>query len=91
MRIQLCSSYSTTTFYFFLQEKVNVHGGAVSLGHPLGCSGARVLVTLLGVGAGYFNAFLGAICCSCLSCQPLTLVLVDSLSSLVSLKSKFVL
>lgn len=32
-----------------LQEKINVHGGAVSLGHPLGCSGARILVTLLGV------------------------------------------
>ncbi|XP_072971022.1 acetyl-CoA acetyltransferase 2-like isoform X2 [Typha angustifolia] len=32
-----------------LPEKVNVHGGAVSLGHPLGCSGARILVTLLGV------------------------------------------
>lgn len=32
-----------------MQEKVNVHGGAVSLGHPLGCSGARILVTLLGV------------------------------------------
>ncbi|KAK7846547.1 putative acetyl-coa acetyltransferase [Quercus suber] len=32
-----------------LQEKVNLHGGAVSLGHPLGCSGARILVTLLGV------------------------------------------
>ncbi|XP_059449860.1 acetyl-CoA acetyltransferase 2 [Corylus avellana] len=30
-------------------EKVNVHGGAVGLGHPLGCSGARILVTLLGV------------------------------------------
>ncbi|GLU20623.1 hypothetical protein SLE2022_368130 [Rubroshorea leprosula] len=30
-------------------EKVNVHGGAVSLGHPIGCSGARILVTLLGV------------------------------------------
>ncbi|KAJ4962709.1 hypothetical protein NE237_022648 [Protea cynaroides] len=30
-------------------ERVNVHGGAVSLGHPLGCSGARILVTLLGV------------------------------------------
>ncbi|KMZ65967.1 Peroxisomal acetoacetyl-CoA thiolase 2, Peroxisomal acetyl-CoA acetyltransferase 2 [Zostera marina] len=30
-------------------EKVNIHGGAVSLGHPLGCSGARILVTLLGV------------------------------------------
>ena len=28
-------------------ESVNVHGGAVSLGHPIGCSGARVLVTLL--------------------------------------------
>ena len=27
--------------------KVNVHGGAVSLGHPLGCSGARILVTLI--------------------------------------------
>lgn len=26
---------------------VNVHGGAVSLGHPIGCSGARVLVTLV--------------------------------------------
>jgi acetyl-CoA C-acetyltransferase len=30
-------------------ETVNVHGGAVSLGHPLGCSGARIMVTLLGV------------------------------------------
>ncbi|CAN4089963.1 unnamed protein product [Withania somnifera] len=29
--------------------KLNAHGGAVSLGHPLGCSGARILVTLLGV------------------------------------------
>ncbi|MAQ47302.1 MAG: acetyl-CoA C-acyltransferase [Flavobacteriales bacterium] len=28
-------------------KKVNVNGGAVSLGHPLGCSGARILVTLL--------------------------------------------
>ena len=27
--------------------RVNLHGGAVSLGHPLGCSGARILVTLL--------------------------------------------
>jgi acetyl-CoA C-acetyltransferase len=25
---------------------VNVNGGAVSLGHPLGCSGARIIVTL---------------------------------------------
>jgi acetyl-CoA C-acetyltransferase len=28
-------------------EKVNVRGGAVSMGHPIGCSGARILVTLL--------------------------------------------
>jgi acetyl-CoA C-acetyltransferase len=28
-------------------ERVNIHGGAVALGHPIGCSGARVLVTLL--------------------------------------------
>jgi acetyl-CoA C-acetyltransferase len=28
-------------------EKINVHGGAIALGHPLGASGARVLVTLL--------------------------------------------
>lgn len=30
-------------------SKVNVNGGAVSLGHPLGCSGARVIVTLINV------------------------------------------
>ena len=29
------------------QEKVNVHGGAVALGHPIGASGARILTTLL--------------------------------------------
>lgn len=44
-----------------MQEKVNAHGGAVSLGHPLGCSGARILVTLLGVtcdlGSLYFIFF----------------------------------
>ena len=30
-------------------SKVNVNGGAVSLGHPLGCSGARIVVTLINV------------------------------------------
>lgn len=30
-------------------NKVNVYGGAVAIGHPLGCSGARVVVTLLSV------------------------------------------
>ncbi|MSR30824.1 MAG: acetyl-CoA C-acetyltransferase [Gemmataceae bacterium] len=29
------------------EEKVNVHGGSIALGHPIGASGARVLVTLL--------------------------------------------
>ena len=27
--------------------KVNIHGGACALGHPIGCSGARILVTLI--------------------------------------------
>jgi acetyl-CoA C-acetyltransferase len=31
------------------ESKVNVNGGAVSLGHPLGCSGARIIVTLINV------------------------------------------
>ncbi|HVZ96578.1 MAG TPA: hypothetical protein VG847_06870, partial [Chitinophagaceae bacterium] len=30
-------------------SRVNVNGGAVSLGHPLGCSGARIIVTLINV------------------------------------------
>jgi acetyl-CoA C-acetyltransferase len=30
-------------------DKVNVNGGAVSLGHPLGCSGVRIIITLLNV------------------------------------------
>lgn len=31
------------------EEKVNLHGGAVAIGHPIGASGARILTTLLGV------------------------------------------
>lgn len=31
------------------EADVNLHGGAIALGHPLGCSGARILTTLLGV------------------------------------------
>jgi acetyl-CoA C-acetyltransferase len=38
--------------------KVNVNGGAVSLGHPLGCSGARIIVTLIHV-LGQQNAKIG--------------------------------
>jgi acetyl-CoA C-acetyltransferase len=29
------------------REKVNVNGGAIALGHPIGCTGARIVVTLL--------------------------------------------
>jgi len=28
-------------------DRVNVNGGAIALGHPLGCSGARILTTLI--------------------------------------------
>ncbi|MEH6747904.1 MAG: acetyl-CoA C-acyltransferase [Maribacter arcticus] len=40
-------------------SNVNVNGGAVSLGHPLGCSGARILITLMNV-LEQNNARLGA-------------------------------
>ncbi|MDF0708619.1 acetyl-CoA C-acyltransferase [Flagellimonas okinawensis] len=40
-------------------SKVNVNGGAVSLGHPLGCSGARITITLLNI-LEQNNAKLGA-------------------------------
>ena len=30
-------------------SKVNINGGAVAIGHPLGCSGARIIVTLINV------------------------------------------
>ena len=29
------------------EKKFNVHGGAVAIGHPIGCSGSRILVTLM--------------------------------------------
>ncbi|NYS35703.1 acetyl-CoA C-acetyltransferase, partial [Streptococcus danieliae] len=29
-------------------SKINIHGGACALGHPIGASGARIIVTLLG-------------------------------------------
>lgn len=41
------------------QDKINVNGGAVSLGHPLGCSGARIIVTLINV-LSQNNAKIGA-------------------------------
>ena len=33
--------------YHLPLEKLNIHGGAIALGHPVGASGARVLVTLI--------------------------------------------
>lgn len=41
------------------EDKINVNGGAVSLGHPLGCSGARIMVTLINV-LSQNNAKIGA-------------------------------
>ena len=31
------------------ENKINLNGGAIALGHPLGCSGARILTTLINV------------------------------------------
>jgi acetyl-CoA C-acetyltransferase len=51
------------------ESTVDVNGGAVALGHPLGCSGARIIVTLINVlkqnggrrgGAGICNGGGGA-------------------------------
>ncbi len=47
------------------REKTNVNGGAVALGHPVGCSGARLLLTILyelrrrGGGRGLASACIG--------------------------------
>ena len=44
-------------------EKVNVHGGACALGHPIGASGARILVTLLAAMEAYDKKTgLGTLC-----------------------------
>ncbi|HMV72663.1 MAG TPA: acetyl-CoA C-acyltransferase, partial [Pseudomonadales bacterium] len=32
-----------------LETRVNLHGGAIALGHPFGCSGARIMATLINV------------------------------------------
>jgi acetyl-CoA C-acetyltransferase len=49
---EINEAFSATTVAIFKtlgidEEKVNVHGGAVAIGHPIGASGARVLTTLL--------------------------------------------
>ena len=40
-------------------EKLNVHGGAVALGHPIGASGARIIVTLLNAKRGVASICIG--------------------------------
>ncbi len=49
---EINEAFSSTTVAIFktlgiARDKVNVHGGAVAIGHPIGASGARVLTTLL--------------------------------------------
>ncbi|HGY56690.1 MAG TPA: thiolase family protein [Caldithrix abyssi] len=52
--IELNEAFAAQSLYVLKKtgwdmKKVNVNGGAVALGHPLGCSGARILTTLLNV------------------------------------------
>ena len=34
-------------YVYLAEEKVNLNGGAIALGHPLGCSGSRISTTLI--------------------------------------------
>jgi acetyl-CoA C-acetyltransferase len=43
-------------------DRMNLHGGAIALGHPIGASGARIVVTLLSALAGRGRRGLAAIC-----------------------------
>ena len=52
--IELNEAFSAQSLYVIQKggwpmEKINLNGGAVALGHPLGCSGARILTTLINV------------------------------------------
>lgn len=52
--IELNEAFAAQSLYVIKKggwpmDKINLHGGAVALGHPLGCSGARILTTLLNV------------------------------------------
>ncbi len=67
---EINEAFSATTVAIFktlgiARDKVNVHGGAVAIGHPIGASGARILTTLLyamkqrGAGRGMASLCLG--------------------------------
>ncbi len=52
--IELNEAFAAQSLYVIQEggwdmNKINLNGGAIALGHPLGCSGARILVTLLNV------------------------------------------
>jgi len=52
--IELNEAFAAQTLYVIRkggwdESKININGGAISLGHPLGCSGARILITLMNV------------------------------------------
>lgn len=52
--IELNEAFAAQSLYVirkgdFPTEKINLNGGAIALGHPLGCSGARIVTTLLNV------------------------------------------
>ncbi len=52
--IELNEAFAAQSLYVVRQggwdmSKINLNGGAIALGHPLGCSGARILVTLMNV------------------------------------------
>ena len=52
--IELNEAFAAQSLYVIQQgnwdqSKINLNGGAIALGHPLGCSGARIITTLLNV------------------------------------------
>ena len=58
-----------------LEDKVNIYGGAVSLGHPIGASGARILVTLLNALKNKNQKY--GIACLCIGGGEASAVLVE--------------
>ena len=52
--IELNEAFAAQSLYVIRKgnwdiNKININGGAIALGHPLGCSGVRLLVTLINV------------------------------------------
>jgi len=52
--IELNEAFAAQSLYVIRKggwdmDKVNINGGAIALGHPLGCSGARIIITLMNV------------------------------------------